>query len=376
MSKNQNESVRNFARHCHSFYLTSLSPAQSVHLSQTQASSPFRETEENNTRTRNASSNNNGKIVIEVFDKICAISAALNKNHTTLQDGSFVKLKNEHDLCAKDYHELLMECGLLEIDQFTILDNASTLLELYNEVRHKARRQAHKTTMKYRQNSFFEMLSQAEKQWLDDQAETCTKSSATRSTHTSTTVDGIKATISSTEKFVAKYKPMIGSHSFLAGLHKFIHLQLTPKPESNNRKCDPYYVVQWEFRGSVLTEACMPAAAADVDELSYARDALHFLFHFLIRSKEVDVEGGSAEDGEEPMVSFEIHKHVSNATLCRILNALPSPTSLDARATGSLALLKNSGGERVAARLNVDGHLDEPWPLFHNNFLADYCTLL
>ena len=67
---------------------------------------------------------------------------------------------------------------------------------------------------------------------------------------------------------------------------------------------------------------------------------------------------------------------MSNATLRRILNVLPNPKDLDARATGSLTVLTSTDNERVVLRENVDGHLDETWPLFHSNFLVDYCTVL
>ena len=97
---------------------------------------------------------------------------------------------------------------------------------------------------------------------------------------------------------------------------------------------------------------------------------------FMIISKMIDIEGGSQGDAAEPMVSFEIHKHVSNATLRRILNVLPNPKDLDARATGTLKVLTNSDIDNVALRENVDGHLGEHWSLFQSNFLTDYCTVL
>eukprot|EP00573_Skeletonema_grethae_P003814 CAMPEP_0201698470 /NCGR_PEP_ID=MMETSP0578-20130828/19447_1 /ASSEMBLY_ACC=CAM_ASM_000663 /TAXON_ID=267565 /ORGANISM="Skeletonema grethea, Strain CCMP 1804" /LENGTH=388 /DNA_ID=CAMNT_0048185019 /DNA_START=229 /DNA_END=1392 /DNA_ORIENTATION=+ len=346
------ECIRNFSRHCHSFYLSSLSPASS------NQSSLHEETAiANSTGDCLVQMTSDGKVVLEAFDRICAIGAigANNNNHNTVQE----VLQNEHDLCAKSHSDLLNECGLLEIDHFTTLDNAATLLQKYTEVRNAMRRQAHKSAMSHRQNSFFELLSRAEQDCLTYPIETCALPTVNTSNHTATTVDGIKAILSSIDKFVTKYRPKIGSHSFLAGLHKFIYLQLTPKSGNKHHNSDPSYVVQWTFRGSVLTEACVPAAA-DGDQLSYARDALKVLFSFLILSKENDIEGGSPEDAPEPMVSFEIHKHVSDITLRRILKALPNPKDLDARATGSLTVLTNSDGENIA-RENADGHLDEPW---------------
>ncbi len=376
----EDECIRNFARHCLSFYLSSLSPASSAQssLHQTQSSSSSLD-EETTTMTHNTCNNlaqtiNDGKIVLEAFDRICAIGTVATNNNPTFEEGPLPNLQSEHDLCAKRHCDLLKECGLLEIDHFTTIN--ATLIKKYTEIRDAMRRQAHEAAMIHRQNSFFELLSRAEQDCITYPVETCTLPTTITSKHTTTTVDGIKAALSTIEKFVTKYQPKIGSHSFLAGLYKFIHYQLTPKPGNtptihNN---DPSYVVQWTFRGSVLTEACMPAGA-DGDELAYAQEALKVLFSFLIRSKKDDnIEGGTLEDAT--MVSFEIHKHVSNSTLRRILNVLPNPKDLHARATGSLTVLTNSDDEKVALRENVDGHLDESWPFFQHNFLVDYCTLL
>ena len=376
----EDDELRNFARHCHTFYLSSLSPASSAQSSLHHTQSSSSSLDEEAAIARNACADlsqktNDGKIVIEAFDRICQIGA-INSDNTAIQEGSLTNLQNEHELCAKRHCDLLKGCGLLEIDHFTTLNNAATLLQKYTEVRDATRRQAHKSAMTHRQNSFFELLSHAEQDCVTYPVETCALPTEETSPNcrTTTTVDGIKAIMSSIEEFVTKYQPRIGSHSFLAGLHKFIHLQLTPT-SGNNLSNNPSYVVQWTFRGSVLTEACLPAGA-DGDELSYAREALKVLFMFMILSKTNDIEGGSQEDATEPMVSFEIHKHMSNNTLRRILNVLPNPKDLDAKPTGSLKVLTNSENNNVALRENVDGHLDEHWSLFHSNFLIDYCTVL
>ncbi len=361
------ECIRNFSRHCYSFYLSSLSPTSSNQSSLHSLPSSLKneETVVGSTGDGLVQVTNDGKIILEAFERICAIG----NNQITVQE----VLQNEHDLCAKRHCDLLKECGLLETDRFTTLENAATLLQKYTAVRDAMRRNAHKQAMSHRQNLFFELLSCAEQDCLTYH-DKCALPKVTTSNHTATTVHGIKAILSSLDKFVTKYQPKIGSHSFLAGLHKLIHLQLSPESGNKLRNNDPSYVVQWTFRGSVLTEACVPAAA-DGDELSYAREALKILFSFLIISKENDVEGGSPEDAPEPMVSFEIHKHVSNATLRRILKALPNPKDLDARATGSLNVMTKSDNKNIA-RENVDGHLDEPWTIFQSSFLADYCTIL
>lgn len=367
LMEQEEDQLRNFARHCHAFYLSSLSPASS---SSSSSSLDEEAAIANNTCNDLDQITTNGKIVLEAFDRICAI-VAINDALTAVQEGSLTNLKNEHDLCAQRNCDLLKECGLLEIDQFTTLNNAAILIQKYTEVRDASRREAHKSAMTHRHNSFFELLSRAEQDCdTTYSVEACNFSTEETSSNRTTTVDGIKAIISSIDMFVTKYQLRIGSHSFLAGLHKFIQLQLTPTSGIKTSNSDPSYVVQWTFCGSVLTEACLPTGA-DKDELSYAREALKILFMFMIISKTVDIEGGSQGDAAEPMVSFEIHKHVSNATLRRILNVLPNPKDLDARPTGTLKVLTN-----VALRENVDGHLDEHWSLFQSNFLTDYCTVL
>ena len=375
MMELEDDELRNFARHCRTFYLSSLSPASSLHTQSSSSSLDEDAAIADNTYDDLAQMANDGKIVLEAFDRICAIGA-INNGHTAAQEVSLTNLKNEHELCAKRHCDLLKGCGLLDIDHFTTLNNAATLLQKYTKVRDATRRQAHKLAMTHRQNSFFELLSHAEQNCVTYSVESCALSTEETCSNrtTTTTVDGIKAIMSSIDEFVTKYQTRIGCHSFLAGLHKFIHLQLTPS-SGNNRSNNPSYVVRWTFSGSVLTEACLPAGA-DGDELSYAREALKVLFMFMILSKSDDIEGGSQGDASEPMVSFEIHKHVSNNTLRRILNVLPNPKDLDARATGSLNVLTSSEKDTVALRENIDGHLDEHWSLFQSNFLIDYCTIL
>jgi hypothetical protein len=378
----EEEYLRNFARHCHTFYLSSLSPTSSAQSSSllSSLSSSLSSLDEEKTKHNSchdlAQVKNDGKIVLEAYDRICIISSNVNVDRTNNQNQkSITNLQNEHDLCAINHEVLLKECGLLEIDQFKTPD-AVNLLQKYSEVRDAMRRQAHKSAMVHRQNSFFELLSRAEQDCLEYPVETCAM--ATTKTTTTATVNNIKATISTIEKFVRKYQSKIGSHSLIAGLHKFVNLQLNPNPGSNLRSSDPRYVVRWTIRSSVLTEACMPAGA-DGDELAYARDALKALFSFLILSKKEDIERGiddAVVAATEPVVSFEIQKFLSNASLRRILNVLPNPNGLDARATGSFFVLADTVDiERFVSRKNVDGHLDEPWPFFQD-FRVEFCTLL
>lgn len=388
--------LRNFARHCHSFYLSSLSPSSSaessMHWVESSSSSQHCEEEKksNSCNDLDQKTASDGKIVLEAFDRICVISSFVTNNSVNENDrqqlnnsicnnihqNTLINLRNEHDLCSKHHLDLLKECGLLELEEFTNNINATNLLQKYIKVRDDTRGQAHKLAMKHRHNSFFELLSRAEKDCLAYPEETCTLSTAetTTSSH-ATTVNGIKTTISKIENFVRKYQSNLGSHSFLAGLHRFIHLQLHPKPGSNLRSTDPSYIIQWTIRCTVLSEAHVSCAGSD--DHAYVRDALNVLFSLMILSKKEDIEGdNNAGDSSEPLVSFEFHKLVSNATLRRILNVLPKPKNLDAKATGTFVVLGQTENERLISRENVDGHLDEPWPLFEMDFRVDFCTLL
>ena len=78
------------------------------------------------------------------------------------------------------------------------------------------------------------------------------------------------------------------------------------------------------------------------------------------------------EETDEPILSFEIDKHISNMSLQRILSVLPDPKRLDARATGSVKVLECNNDNKTQ-RMNVDGQEDEPWPWFAR---FEFCTLL
>ncbi len=394
----EQECLRNFARHCHSFYLSSLSPSSSaqssMHWVESSSSQHCEEEKKSNScNDLDQKIASDGKIVLEAFDRICVISSFVTKNSANendrqqlnnsicnnLHQNSLINLRNEHDLCSKHHLNLLKECGLLELEEFTNNINATNLLQKYIKVRDDMRGQAHKLAMNHRHTSFFELLSRAEKDCLAYPVETCTLPTAETTSSHATTVNGIKATISKIENFVRKYQSNLGSHSFLAGLYQFSITQLHPKPGSNLRSTDPSYVIQWTIRSTVLSEAHISCAGSD--EHTYVRDALNVLFSLMILSKKEDIEGGSTagyaqENSSEPLISFEFHKLVSNASLRRILNVLPKPKNLDAKATGTFVVLGQTENERLISRENIDGHLDEPWPLFEMDFRVDFCTLL
>ena len=87
------------------------------------------------------------------------------------------------------------------------------------------------------------------------------------------------------------------------------------------------------------------------------------------------------DEQSEPILSFEVDKYISNATLRRILSVLPDPTYLDARATGSVEILDATSlsdnsiqisSNLVHQRKNVDGKEDEQaWFA-----ILDFCTVL
>ena len=235
------------------------------------------------------------------------------------------------------------------------------------------RQRAHQISSLHRQNSLFELLSSRSNSLssLEEEEEIPRL----------TQIEYIQHTISIIQKFVSKYKGNVGSHSFLAGLYKFIDLQINPKPDS--KRFDPAYIVRWNFNGSVLTESCRSCTGKhnenESDDLAYAREAIEVLFSFLIWIKDdIDLEGGvvntmmkpidvqdlghleimdSSTYNKEPMLSFEVDKNVSNYTMKRILSVLPNPKRLDARATGSLEVVSSVNLSRQ--RSNIEGKEDE-----------------
>lgn len=257
-------------------------------------------------------------------------------------------------------------------------------------MRDATRRRAHKISMYHCQNSLFRLLLEPISD--DDPA----KPRMSR-------MHSIQNTIETIKKFVCNFQSNIGSHPFLAGLHRVVELQLVPKPDGKNSSNDPSYVVCWRFRGSVLMEASRSCHDQDSnnmdDDMAYARDAIKVIFSFLIWIKDVDVEGGSYiipideinlglndhtshqtySKQPEPFLSFEIDKHISNSTLRRIPLALPDPKYLDARATGSVEVLDATSNDnkasfnRVVQRQNIDGQEDE-----HLAWCArmEFCTVL
>ncbi|KAL3785247.1 hypothetical protein HJC23_002702 [Cyclotella cryptica] len=340
-----------------------------------------------------------GKIVVEALDRIGAMRAILQHYHVSgsaeiwdTAQKSMAKLRQEHDMAAECYRDLLNECGLLDIDRFIRLERspfsveqgATIVYQQYVQMRDAIRRRSHKFAMFQRQSSLLQFLSESEEAQSSGESVSCDRSTSL------TKICYIKLVISTMEEFVRKYSPNIGSHSFLAGLHRFIQLQLHPSDKSKSSS-DPAYVVQWNFLGSVLTEACHSHGKSDTQ--AYARDATKVLFSFLTWIKTKDVEIGdfsllndNLDDSLHPLVdikeillSFQINKYVSNATLRRILSVLPNPKVLDARATGSVEVIdiesasNKSKGIMQASRMNADGHMDEAWPWFPS---WQFCSVL
>lgn len=358
-----NNELRRFSRHCQSFYNSSLVITGS---SPTSLDKNYGNAMSNNDREVSQ-----GKIVMEALDRIGALRAAV-EGCRTYHPAEFVKeaqeslkrLRTEHELIVERHGDVLDECGLRDINRFIDLGSSTTnpcCFEQYIQTRDEIRRASHKLAMLQRQASLHQILSDHE-----GESSTHYNYETTHDTHSVeskplTQLHHVKDVMITTENFVGKYKRNIGSHSFLAGLHRFIHEQLHVKSKNDT--------VQWNFRGSVLTEACHMTSEGDTE--AYARDAANVLFSFLTWIKCTDVEGGRAEHDNlafrernrapstdtEPMLSFRVNKYLSNNNLRRILSVLPDPKSLDARPTGSVEIISERD------RINVDGHLDEarPW---------------
>ena len=390
--------LQRFGQHCRWFYESSLALYPSSRVA-------------NDDGTKKKKNENDGKIAIEALDRIVAIHSIVEsqqqKNSIINDDfqSSIDNLRHEHSLIAERYRETLTECGLFDINRFTednIMnaiheptktnsDEVSCLLQKYCQMRDDTRRRVHNIAMHQRQNALFELLLERISNEDTDEL---------RMTQTC----NIQHTISTIKRFVRDYQSNIGSHPFIAGLHRLIQLQLSPpKPDNENSCADPTYIVRWSFRGSVLMEACKSCRGINStvknDDLTYARDAIDIIFSFLIWIKDIDLEGAQRnniipiddtfweldqiiyDEKSEPILSFEVDKYISNATLRRILSVLPDPTYLDARATGSVEILdatslsENSiqiSSNLVHQRKNVDGKEDEQaWFA-----ILDFCTVL
>jgi hypothetical protein len=387
-------SLHRFGQHCRWFYDSSLvlRPSSSSSL----ASMHEEKKADDMSIGANTKKNlNDGKIVIETLDRIIAIHSIVVSihQHTSFMNelqNSIDVLRREHALIAERHRETLAECGLLDIDR--IIEplgashdcadqhdgDSSSLLQKYTQMRDATRRRAHKISILHRQNSLFELLLEP-----DDPAKPRMN-----------LIHNIQHTLSTIKKFVRNYQSNIGSHPFLAGLHRIVELQLMPKPDGKRSSKDPSYIVRWRFRGSVLMEACRSCRGHDNndqnDELAYARDAIEVIFSFLIWIQDIDLEGGSyiipvdeinfnSNEKPEPFISFEINKHISNATLRRILSVLPDPKFLDARATGSVEVLDANMSyphiaySGVVQRKNIQGQDDEQLDWFSR---MEFCAVL
>ena len=353
ISKCNYEAIQQFSRHCHSFYNSSLI----ITNSSTSLDKNVGYAMSNDYKV------SHGKIVMEALDRIGIIRSVAEScwapNPSEVKNTareSLAKLRQEHLLASECHRDLLDDCGLFNVDKFISHDcfwdnnnESSVSYEQYTQIRDAIRRKSHKLAMAQRQSSLYQLLSENEQD---------TKSKSL------TQLKHVKQANSTIEQFVRKYRRNIGSHSFLAGLHRLIHKQLHPKSNSD--------IVQWNFRGSVLTEACH--SNDDGDTEAYIRDATAVLFSILIWIRSYDVEGGhgstieehdnSCEENHEPMLSFQINKFISNPNLHRILTLLPNPKKLDARATGSLDIYDQKSAidiKNVQTRKNIDGRLDEAW---------------
>ena len=420
--------LRKFGQHCRLFYDGSLVLRSSSSLSSMQEE---KKTDEPTLISPDdmKKRHDDGKIVLETLDRINAIGSIVvsiegqsqqqqqdeNSNVRDAMQKSIATMRQEHALVVERHRDVLLECGLVDIDRF--LESSATnddpvnqngngttkcMLQQYIQMRDAMRQRAHKLSILHRQNSLFELLSEV------NAVADCTDTSNSSKPHL-TQLKIVQQTISTIQKFVNKYQSNIGSHPFLAGLFRIIDSQ-TNSEASDSR--DPNYIVRWKFRGSVLTEACRSCHGKhnenEDDELAYAREAIEVLFSFLTWIKDIDVEGGgglivpveendlgldqilqssqhstsasSTKEQSEPILSFEVDKHISNANLRRILAVLPDPKRLDARATGSIEIMKsgrdttNPTNEcNIAPRLNIDGHEDEQWPWFAR---FEFCNLL
>lgn len=366
--------LEQFSRCCESFYNSSLMISNS-------STSLDKHSGYAMTNDRKVSQ---GKIVVEALDRISAMRAAAENcctsKPTDVQKNaqrSLAKLREEYELIADSNRGLFDDCGLLNVHVFIATASKNevhdSIFEKYTQMRDEIRRQSHKSAMLQRQSSLYQLLSENEHAYSNPST-TATPGDNSKSL---TQLKHVKQAISITEQFVRKYKRNIGSHSFLAGMHRLIHQQLHATSKSD--------VVQWNFRGPVLTEACHSNCVGDNE--AYARDATKLLFAFLTWIRRDYVEDGKCPNNAkgdvflfdemnqslhdmDPTLCFQVDQYISNNNLRRILSVLPDPKELDARPTGSINVYsfeidgtnEKSMNEKVPIRMNIDGRLDEAWP--------------
>lgn len=358
------EQVETFGEYCKSFYQSSFGlSAQQIVASTSSSSSSSSVNETNNTEA--------SKVMLEALDFYLQYDA------TTIE----MTWTNNQQLFSTDkierFADDLKSCGFLQHDdedgqtKFPIIISSDVLLK-YTQVRDDQRRNVHLEQMSLRMKrleTILLTLPQISSQTTSDNIPKSEEDEDGKAHPLVTRNSHIKHIRSITSLYMEKYKNNMGCHSFIAGLRSLIEKQLSA--EVRNK------MVQWTFRGSVLTECVINGKVAQEE---YLKDSLELLLSFLIRipTPNDDLEKGengetkSSVDDNDCYLSFEVDPYISNARLRAVIDKFPSKNNLDVRPTG-----KYNIGVNDDIRKNVSGGEDEPgFMLYMVNWSDSFCTVL
>ena len=288
-----------FASHCRSFFLASLSSSSSD--------------EDVIVETKHS------KLILDVLE-----------NYSSF--GSIDEMRRGDDCWDDSFYEELKACGL---DQLP--DN----IQQYTDIRQKERAIAHKKAMKRRHEFLLANLpNENSHDNHDDENEDPISFMVTRA--------HIRRSKHFLRTFVNNYYEDMSSHSFMAGLRKFIETQLKNT-----------HTVGWTFESTILSE----------HQETYCKDAIDALSlcaNFVPKSDDIDLEQNNSTNENIMQLQWTMNHFISDDALQQLLAQLPS--NFDMRPKGTVYVIDNQN------RNNKKGHLDE-WGLAIDGVLG-YCDIL
>jgi len=214
--------------------------------------------------------------------------------------------------------EELLACGLDEVPRD---------LQRYIDVRNQERSIAHENAMKRRHELLLSHLptNDNRRQKHDDSDEPYQSITTTRG--------HIRRSKPLWRTFIQNYYKNIGSHSFLAGLNKFLQTQLSERTN----------IVEWTFDSTNLSEQ------QDEDYIQNAFRLLTTCATYISKNDEIDIESNTSKTIKH--LSWRMDPYISDDALCQLLSQLPS--NFDTRPTGTCQVIKDK------KRVNGDGQMDE-----------------
>ena len=306
IDENNAVQLKRFASHCRSFFLASLS------LPPSSSSSSLPSDEDVIFETKHS------KSILDALEHYSSF-------------GSIDEMRRGVDCWSDSFHEELKACGLEQLP-----DN----IQQYIDIRQEERTIAHEMAMKRRHEVLLSNLPNENAHDIHDEDDDDHISIMVTRGH-------IRRSKQFLRTFVHKYYEDISSHSFMAGLRKFIETQLKNS-----------HTVGWTFESTILSE----------HQESYCKDAIHVLSlcaNFVPKNHDVDLEQNNTNENIMQL-SWEMNHFISDDALQQLLSQLP--TNFDMRPKGKVHVIDGQN------RQNKKGHLDE-WGLAIDGVLG-YCDIL